>query len=42
MEWEQVGLACTGDTAMPFIIGGIVLAALIVLVVAFVVMKRKH
>lgn len=39
---EQYGLANAGDTALPFIIGGIVLVALVVLIVAFVVMKRKR
>ena len=34
-------LACTGDNPLPFIIGGVVVVALIVLVVAFVLMRRK-
>ena len=39
---ESIGLlACTGDSPLPFIIGGVVVLALAVLVVAFVVMRRK-
>ncbi|WP_280176553.1 hypothetical protein [Paraeggerthella hongkongensis] len=34
-------LACTGDNSLPFIVGGVVVAALAVLVVAFVLMRRK-
>lgn len=34
-------LAQTGDNYLPFIVGGIVVVALVVLVVAFVLMKRR-
>lgn len=34
-------LVATGDSFMPFIIGGIALLALIVLIVALVLMRRK-
>lgn len=34
-------LASTGDNPLPFIIGGVVVLALIVLVVAFVLMRRR-
>lgn len=35
------GLACTGDNPLPFIVGGVVVVALVVLVVAFVFMRRR-
>ena len=39
---ESIGLlARTGDSPLPFIIGGVVVLALVILVVAFVVMRRK-
>ncbi len=39
---QQFGvLAQTGDNYLPFIVGGIVVVALVVLVVAFVLMKRR-
>lgn len=41
MELAQCGLACTGDNPLPFIVGGVVAVALIVLVVAFVLMRRR-
>ncbi len=34
-------LACTGDGPLPFIIVGIVIAAIVVLVVAFVILRKK-
>ena len=40
MELAQSALANTGDNPLPFIVGGIVVA-LIVLVVAFVLMRRR-
>ncbi len=41
MDLGYCGLACTGDNPLPFIVGGVVVVALIVLVVAFVFMRRK-
>lgn len=41
MELTYTSLASTGDNPLPFIIGGVVVLALIVLVVAFVLMRRK-
>lgn len=41
MELAQSALANTGDNPLPFIVGGIVVVALIVLVVAFVLMRRR-
>ena len=41
MELAQNALASTGDNALPFIVGGIMVVAAIVLVVAFVLMRRK-
>lgn len=41
MEYAGV-LANTGDTIVPFVIGGIVVAALVVLVIAFVIMRRSR
>lgn len=39
---QQFGvLAQTGDNYLPFIVGGIVIVALIVLVAALVLMKRR-
>ena len=35
------GLAQTGDTILPFIVGAIVIVALIVIIVAFVKMRRR-
>lgn len=40
MELASAGLACTGDSPLPFIIAGIVLVAIVVLVVAFVLLRR--
>lgn len=34
-------LANTGDTMLPFIIAGVVVVALAVLVIAFILMRRK-
>lgn len=34
-------LAQTGDNYLPFIVGGIVVVALIIVIVAFVLMRRK-
>ena len=42
MEFETAGLACTGDSALPFIIAGVVAIAAVVLVVAFVLMRRNR
>ena len=39
MELAQSALANTGDNPLPFIVGGIVVVALIVL--AFVLMRRR-
>lgn len=41
MEWSVDALAQTGDNYLPFIVGGVVVIALIVLVVAFILMRRK-
>ncbi|MGO5317713.1 hypothetical protein ACTQZK_11355 [Paraeggerthella sp. LCP19S3_G8] len=41
MELAYGCLACTGDNPLPFIVGGVVALALVVLVVAFVFMRRK-
>lgn len=41
MELQTCTTACLGDSAMPLVIGGIVVVALIVLVVAFVLSRRK-
>ena len=41
MEWSVGALAQTGDNYLPFIVGGVVVIALIVLVVAFILMRRK-
>lgn len=41
MEIGQCGLACTGDSPLPFIVGGIVLVAIVVLVAAFFFMRRR-
>ena len=41
MELAQSALANTGDNPLPFIVGGIVVVAPIVLVVAFVLMRRR-
>ena len=39
---QQFGvLAQTGDNYLPFIVGGVVVVALIVLIMAFVLMRRK-
>ena len=39
---ESIGsLACKGDGPLLFIIGGVAVLALAVLVVAFVIMRRK-
>lgn len=34
-------LAPTGDSMLPFIVGGIVVVALVVLVIAIILMKRR-
>lgn len=34
-------LACVGDNALPFIIVGLLAVAVVVLIVAFVFMKKK-
>lgn len=34
-------LAMTGDTYLPFIVGGVIVIALIVIIVAFVLMRRR-
>ncbi len=34
-------LAQTGDNNLPFIVGGIVVIALVIVVVAFVLMRRR-
>ncbi|WP_140396502.1 LPXTG cell wall anchor domain-containing protein [Gordonibacter sp. An230] len=41
MGLAQGALAGTGDNPLPFIVGGVVVVALIVLVAAFVLMRRK-
>ena len=41
MNFAPPSLACVGDTALPFIIVGAVVIALIALVVASVLMRRK-
>lgn len=41
MELGYCGLACTGDSPLPFIVGGVVVVALVVLVAAFVLMRRR-
>lgn len=41
MEVGQCGLACTGDSPLAFIVGGIVLVAIVVLVAAFFLMRRR-
>lgn len=41
MELEACTTACLGDGALPFIVVGVVAVALVVLVVAFVLMRRK-
>ncbi|WP_267900882.1 hypothetical protein [Arabiibacter massiliensis] len=42
MGFGTAGLACTGDSALPFIIAGVVVVAVIVLVIAFVLMRRNR
>ena len=42
MEFGTAGLACTGDSALPFIVAGVVAIAVVVLVVAFVLMRRNR
>lgn len=37
-----VCLACSGDNIIPFIVGGVVVAALVVAVLAFALMRRGH
>lgn len=41
MQRELEALAQTGDSVLPLIVGGVVLIALVVLVVAFIMMRRK-
>lgn len=41
MQREFETLAQTGDSVLPLIVGGVVVVALIVLVVAFVMMRWK-
>lgn len=41
MEFESNLLVCVGDTALPFIILGAVVIALVALIVAYVLMRRK-
>lgn len=39
---QQFGvLAQTGDNYLPFILGGVIVVALVVLIVALVLMRRK-
>ena len=39
---QQFGiLAQTGDNYLPFIVGGVIVVALVVLIVALVLMRRK-
>lgn len=42
MEIGTAGLACTGDSALPFIVAGVVAVAAVVLIVAFVLMRRNR
>lgn len=42
MELESCAAACLGDGLMPLAIGGVIVVALVVLVIAFVFMKRKR
>lgn len=42
MELGAAGLACTGDNSLPFIVAGVVTVALVVLVIAFVLMRRNR
>lgn len=35
-------LACTGDGPLPFIVAGVVVVAAVVLVIAFVLMRRNR
>lgn len=41
MESNFNVLAQTGDSILPLVIGGIVVVALIVLVIAFILMRRR-
>lgn len=41
MELGYSSLASTGDNPLPFIIGGVIAVALVVLVIAFIVSRRK-
>ncbi|MEG0323134.1 MAG: LPXTG cell wall anchor domain-containing protein [Raoultibacter sp.] len=41
MEFESGLLVCVGDSALPFIILGAVVIALVALIVAYVFMRRK-
>lgn len=42
MQTALNALASAGDNYLPFIIGGVVVLALIVLIVAFVLMRRSR
>ena len=41
MQQGLDALAQTGDSFLPFIVGGVVVVALIVAVIAFVLMRRR-
>lgn len=41
MELQSSSLVCVGDSAMPFIIVGAIILAIVMLIIAFALMNRK-